>query len=322
LTTTEQLPLPGRTVFDIRVLSEIAKANQSIISLRDIASLSTNLSEKQLEAVWSVTPELSSRYELRDGLVLEKEKESLRLDQSALKREREKRARAESFANFAREFASLCKNRRTALIGISGSTSYGAASETDDLDLFCITKPDFLWVFLAQSLLLSRIFHFLRRDAPRICFSYAADQTFAEREFTAPKDALFARDALTTRVIHGGGYYRGLLSKGSWISSYFPHRYKQRTDTPDTVKGLTMEPSASSPAHQFLNLLLLTLLGNYIATKSALLNRRLRKQGKLGSLFRVRIGPDHCIFESVRYTRLRSMYHQLDRKPSLNDSTW
>jgi hypothetical protein len=100
-------------------------------------------------------------------------------------------------------------------------------------------------------------------------------------------------------VLHGETYYGKLLGKSSWISNYFPHRYNQRI---------------SSTNHRPVNLLLFLLIGTYIKTKSAVLNWKFRKQGRLSSLFNVKIGPDHCIFESDRYATLRTLYRQLDKK--------
>jgi hypothetical protein len=312
--TTDALPVPDEIVYEIKLLSEIAKVNGSSISLKEAASLTTDLSEGQLRAAWSITPELSTIYELKDGIIVRMEPRDSQHQETSRKSEVEKkRARADSYANYAREFASFCKGEMTSLIGISGSTSYKTVSESDDLDLFCITRPDFLWIFLAKSMLLSRFFHLRKIDPPRICLSYAVDQGFAEREFRDPKDALFARDALTTMVISGEAYYKTLLRNSSWISSYFPQRYKERVGSPGfEVKKLRAE-STSPPFQKFLNLLMFFCLSNYIRVKSAMLNRKLRRQDKLTSLFTLKVGPDHCIFESVRYLQLRSMYHRFNK---------
>ncbi len=166
-------------------------------------------------------------------------------------------------------------------------------------------------MFLTKSLLLSRLFRISRKGAPRICFSYAVDQRFADKEFATSSDALFARDALTTLVIHGEESYKRLLKRASWISNYFPQLYKNRMGTraPEETHGMQRPPPRT---RKFLNCLLWVLVGRYILTKSALLNRRFRKKGMSSSLFRVRLGPDHCIFESVRYSRLRAMYAQFN----------
>jgi hypothetical protein len=314
-TTPEPLHVWEHIIYEISFLAGIAKANGSLLSLKDFLALTrTNLSEEQLKAWWAITPELAGSYELKNGLIIERGSDYPRTVPNSLDREQAKRARAESYARYAREFASFCTGQETKLIAISGSTSYHTSAATDDLDIFCITKPDHLWLFLTKSLLLARFLQVFRRSEPRICFSYAVDQNFVMNEFLPMRDPLFARDALTTTVIHGHEFYEELLKKSSWISNYFPHLYQQRTNAVHLAPG--REKIASAPSRRFLNTLLLVLVGNYVAFKSALLNRRLRKQGKLSSLFKARIGPDHCIFESVRYSKLRDMYLKLNETSS------
>jgi len=313
--------IPDKTIDEIRLLSSIAKSNGSLLSLQDIATLTdVNLTEEQLEAGWPTIPGLAETYDLKHGFMIEREHANSSSHPTILQREIEKRERGEKYANFARKLASYCIGRETKLIAVSGSTSYHAVSETDDLDLFCVTKPESLWMFLTKSLLFSRAFRLAGRDRPRICFSYAVDQSFAENEFTSPNDPLFARDALAAIVIHGVGSYKGLLKRSSWIASYFPRLYQQRTESADA--GDVLEPrSKPSPGQKFLNLLLCFLVGNYITTKSTMLNRKFRKQSKSSSFFTVRIGSDHCIFESVRYSHLKTMYNKLDGKPSAKDDS-
>ena len=306
-TNPEPLHVWEHIIYEISFLAGIAKANGSLLSLKDLVALTrTSLSEEQLMSWWAITPELAGFYELKNGLIIERGNDYPGSAPSILDRELEKRARAESYARYAREFASFCTGQETKLIAISGSTSYHTTSAADDLDIFCITKPDHLWLFLTKSLLLARFLQIFRRSEPRICFSYAVDQNFVINEFLPARDPLFARDALTTIVVHGQEFYEELLKKSSWISNYFPRLYQQRTNAVHLEPG--REKIGSSPSRRFLNTLLLVLVGNYIAFKSAMLNRRLTKQRKFSSLFKARIGPDHCIFESVRYSKLRDMY--------------
>jgi hypothetical protein len=301
-------------IYEISFLSGIAKVNGSFVSLKDLVSLTrTNLSEEQLKSWWAMIPELAGSYELKDGLIVERVNDYPRKFSSSLDREQEKKVRAESYARYAREFARFCTGQETKLIAISGSTSYHTSSEADDLDIFCITKPDHLWLFLTKSLLLARFLQVFSRSEPRICFSYAVDQNFVKNEFLSARDPLFARDALTTIVVHGHEFYQELLRKSSWISNYFPHLYQQRTNAMHLE--VARENVASAPSRKFLNKLLQVTAGNYIVFKSALLNRKLRKQRKFSSLFSTKIGPDHCIFESTRYLKLRAMYHKLNENP-------
>jgi hypothetical protein len=314
-TTREPWQIREQIVAEIAFLSGVAKANGSLVSLKDLAALtSTNLSEELLRSSWETIPELAASYELSNGLIIQRGSDDAGNGRCTVDVELEKRARAENYARYAREFALLCNGRGTNLFAISGSTSYKTPSTSDDLDIFCITEPDHLWLFIARSLLLARFLQVFRRDFPRICFSYAVDANFAKKEFLLPRDALFARDALTTIVVHGQEYYKQLLKKSHWISDYFPRLYQHRTSDVNSEERES-ERVSSSPGGILLNHLLRILVGNYIAFKSAMLNRRLRKQGKLAALFSAKLGPDHCIFESVRYSRLRTMYLKLDQTP-------
>lgn len=311
-TTHEPLQIWEHILSEIAFLSGIAYANGSLVSLKDLAALtSTNLTEDQITSFWDTVPGLAASYELKNGFIIQRANNDVKNGPSTVDLELEKGARAESYARYAREFASLCKCSTTNVVAISGSTSYKTPSASDDLDVFCITEPDHLWLFVTKSLLLARFLQIFRRDFPRICFSYAVDQNFAEKEFLLPRDALFARDALTAMVVHGQGYYRKLLKKSHWISSFFPRLYQHRTNVVD-LEERESERTLSPPSRIFLNILLRILVGNYIAFKSAMLNRRLRKQHKYSSLFTAKVGPDHCIFESNRYLKLKAMYLKLN----------
>ena len=301
---------------EISTLSGIAKTNGSVISLRELASLTrTSLSEEQIRQAVETVPHIAVSYRLRNGFIIQHENDPHGDDVDSMVLEQAKRNRAEVFARYANEFASLCKASGTNLLAISGSTSYETPLAADDLDIFCVTKTDSLWIFLTKSLLLARFLQFLRKDAPRLCFSYIVDQEFAENEFPLPRDALFARDALTTMVVYGQDYYRELLQKSPWISNHFPRLYRNRIDA--LMKGeAAREQTRIRPGQKFLNTFLGILVGNYVLFKSTLLNMRLRKQGKFSALFLAKIGSDHCIFESVRYSRLREMYRTLDDKPN------
>ena len=311
LATEETIKVPDKTIAEIRLLSEIAKANSSLLSLQDIVELTRiNQTENQLEANWPSLPGLARLYEVSNGFLEEQGKEGSALQH----RELEKRARAWKYATFARKFAPLFKSNDTQLIAISGSTSYKAVSDTDDLDFFCVTRPESVWIFLARTLVLSRIFRLVRRNSPRICFSYTVDQGFADRDFTSSRDALFARDALSAIVVFGQQSYNRLLKKSPWVARYFPRLYLQRTHTAIGEGGdlENWDSSHTSLARRFLNLFLYYTVGNYVSMKSSLLNRRYRHLGKSSSQFAVRFGPDHCIFESVRYSQLRNIYRKFD----------
>ncbi len=316
--------LSDQLILEIQLLSSIARTNGSHISLRDIATLtSTSFSERELEEAWSSNPTLSSAYEVKQDRVLERRNRSTAELLGEIREESEKQIRAAEYITFARGFQSWCKGKQSKLLSVSGSTSYLSPSRTDDLDFFAIARQDSLWIFLTRALILARFFRALHRGAPRICFSYAIDEGFAEREFAPSNDPLSARDALTTLVVYGSEFYTRLLRRNSWISNYFPRLYRQRTGNSGLEAELDRTPS--STGRKFLNLLLFYIVGGYIQIRSALLNRKLLMQGKTSSIFSVKMGRDRLIFESTRYSNLRRMYHQfatpIERKqtPSLRE---
>lgn len=307
-TSRESTLVPYSVIAEIKLLSEIAKSNGSLISLEDISVLThCDLSEEQLETSWQANPDLANTFELHDGFVIERAGSESCIQ--LLQREIWKRAVAKRNTRIAKEFVRLCGERKTPLIALSGSTSYQSVSETDDLDFFCIARSGSLWIFLTKALLLARVFRLVRGNIPRICFSYAMDQEFAERTFSTSNDALFARDALAATVLSGSESYADLLKKNRWISNHFPRLYSQRISTIDLNENQGTQ-TTSSPASKFLNNLLRFVVGRYILVKSNLLNRRFAKSAKFSSLFAVNAGPDHCIFESVRYSSLRTMYER------------
>ena len=307
----DSVQIPDKTIAGIRLLSEIARANSSLLSLKDIVELTPiDQTEDQLVSNWPNLSSLATRYEVSNGFLQERGKG----DSALQNRELENRSRARKYTSFAREFAPLFKSGDTSLIAISGSTSYRAVSAADDLDFFCVTRPESVWIFLARTLVLSRFFRLVRRNAPRVCFSYTVDQGFADHHFASSRDALFARDALNVTVVFGKQPYNRLLRRNGWIAGYFPRLYQQRTHgAVDEDREVETEYSLqASPARRFLNLLLYYTVGNYISIKSSLLNRSYRHQTKSRAQFAMRSGPDHCIFESARYSQLRTMYRRFD----------
>ena len=313
----EPLPISDRVIAEIQLLSQIAQANGSLVTLQDIVALThINLTREEIETHWPNVPQLSSRFELRDGFVHDRafSPRAIDIDGSIVK-ETEKRRRAEGYAVAAGAIAPFFRGKEASLVAISGSTSYQSVSQADDLDFFCVTRPGFLWIFLVKSMLLSRALRLFRRNTPRICFSYAVDEEYAAREFASSNDPLFARDALTTVVVHGEEVYQGLLKKSSWMSEYYPQLFKHRARDQNMNEGFAA-PSTPSSSVKFFNQLLHFIVGNYIATKSAMLNRKFRRLGKSSSLFRLRVGIDHFILESERYSQLRALYTSLSENRS------
>ncbi len=302
--------LSDGTVSEIRFFSQIARANRSHVSLRDIAMLtSISYTEMELRERWNSVHQLFGTYRLEQDILLDSDSGVPEDPTSALAREAEKRARAQDYLTSARQFFRLSRDSSTRLVSVSGSTSYFSAHPSDDLDFFVISAKDHLWTFLFKSLILARAFRILHPNSPRVCFSYATEEDFAEKKF-AEGDPLLARDALSVVVLQGETYYQRLIKQNKWISDYFPKLYRTKTEL-NHLDRTESEPAKSSVVRRSINLLLYFCVGQYIRVKSDLLNRQFLRKGFTQSLFTVRSGPDHCIFDSHRYSKLRQMYSQL-----------
>ena len=290
----------------ISLLYDVAKSQGSSISLREVvALLPESVSEGEVEQAIRLSPALSTKFELHSGFITEKSNP----DKSALlQAQLERRRIAMRNISYATEFVPLLHSTSFALVSVSGSTSYLAASRTHDLDLFCVARPGRLWSSLATALLLARIFRLFRREAPLICISCVMDEAYAEKIFSQSRDPLFARDALSAVVVQGGGTYQSLMKKANWINSLYPVAYSQRTKTVSQAS----EPAPESGRAGFLLERFLNLsVESYVRLKSFLLNRRFARVGREDGLFRILTGPDHLIYESRRYSGLRSSYGAL-----------
>jgi len=300
-----------REVAEISGYCQIAKANRSAITVRELLELTrADATEEELVRAWGRNAEISARYALESGYVLERAAGGEPV--SGVEAEETNRARARSNVLAAEGFAGLCADGRVRLLAVAGGNSYKSARLGDDIDLFCVTGRDSLWVFMLRSLLLARIYRASRRCAP-FCFSYVMDEADAARTFAETRDALFARDALTARVLVGRGFYRSLLERGSWMAGFFPRMYARGLRE---AEGPARPAALSRGGSRTLNALLYRTVGTYVRMKAYLLNRRYRSALDTPAVFRVLIGPGHCVYESNRYDGLRRMYEGGLGRPS------
>jgi hypothetical protein len=292
----------------INVLYDVAKENGSPLSVEQVLSLLPDeLSPERLEEVLLSTPGLNERFEIKSGLIFERQTHSNE-QISSVNAYLESEGRSRRNFGWARQFVTLARYTPSEMISVSGSNSYFSASTSDDIDLFCVTEADSLWLFVTKSLLLARLFRWTRSGSPPLCFSCVMDSRYAELMFSRPQDALFARDALTARVVHGSGIYGSLLQKSTWMGNYFKRPYSSRLSLFMPLPGDFSRKTKST--RKLTNLFMYSVVGSYIRVKSFLLNRRLSKQNK-SAIFLAKLGPDHLIYESRRYLNLRSLYSQI-----------
>jgi len=294
----------------VELLLAIARAKGSLLSAKDIDELTGLLpAGADPGSIWNQIPSLDSRFEVKGGLLVERRVSNNQASSGAIEDQKWRRARAERYIEYARAFSLFSGKTWIRVLSVAGSTSYKATSENDDIDIFCVTEEDSLWIYLTKALLLARIFRLVRPGSPRFCFSCVLDEDYARRLFASPNDALFARDALTAQVLRGSLFYDGLLLRGQWLSDYFPKLHGLRKAQ---HVGTFEDTNVTRPiaARKALNHFLFLTVGYYVRLKSILLNRKLRRAGRLDSLFRVISTPDHCIFESQSYLALRRIYRE------------
>jgi hypothetical protein len=172
----------------------------------------------------------------------------------------------------------------TMSIGVTGSSAYGEPEAGDDLDFMVITKDGALWVFLLMT------FVRLRLGRPRAgagtdpapCFNYLMEDAAARQEFGRPRGFLFAREALTTRAITGGSYYRGLLKGSRWFEEEVPGAWHEYTASEGTDPSEARAPVAI----RALNGVLFPVVAAYQQAKSLFRNHQLRRSDRREECFR------------------------------------
>jgi len=191
------------------------------------------------------------------------------------------------------------------VLGVTGSTAYGEPEAGDDLDLLLVTQTGALWVTLAWAFLAFRI-----RGRPMAggqpvvpCVNYALDDTQAVKEFVRPGGFLFAREALTTRVLLGEPLYRAMLGTAPWMAREIPRLYSRRR-LPPPPGGV---PLVAAPMRA-LNAVLFLILATYLQGVGLVRNARLRRQGRPDDVFRTATTLHRFAFASVRFERLKAQY--------------
>ncbi|HEV2139051.1 MAG TPA: hypothetical protein VGR53_09420 [Nitrososphaerales archaeon] len=292
----------------VNVVVKVAQMHGSTVPLSDLVRLLPDgTTSEEIAGVFEVLPPLSGNYALKDGLVVPRSANGLPSNDFNLRIRH-------SIANtqVARWLTNALGNREALIVAVSGSTSYNAASPRDDVDLFCVTRPHTMWLFLARALLLTRASRIFRRPSIPIDLSCLMDEDYAAKFFARDGGALIARDALVAEVVRGQSKYASLLDSAPWMKRYFPKLYETRSTTTGTQKNAR---SNSSNWERCVNLFLFTTLGSYIRAKAIFHNHVLATEGKSLSAFHARAGPDHLIYESAKYDRLKEIYEGINPMP-------
>lgn len=296
------MTLSRESVERIGLLVQVAKENGALVTVQEISRLmAERASELELAEAIASDPVLGSRFELKGGFLTERRRER---GTGSLKDEASNRLTASTNLGHAFRFVGLFGSKCFKMVAVSGSTSYGSAARSKDLDLFCVAPAGTAWLCLTSALVMAKVFNSLSRASPPICLSCIMDEDYARLTFARTDDPLFARDALETKVVKGRDTYENLMRAAPWISRYYPRAYGRM--------GVSSEPmrheGRSSAASAALNRLLYAIVGRYLTFKAWALNCRLQKAGRGSEVFEVRSSVDHLIYESKRYSTLRAKY--------------
>jgi hypothetical protein len=308
MTSEVSQSLSDKHVREVRALCDIARENGALISIKElIALVPLEATEDQLEEAFGSDPRLSGRFFVESGYVLERlggeDESSSRI---TVEEEREERARAN--LETARRFGRFLV-KGALLVSVGGGNSYLKARENEDIDFFCVARTGRLWPLMLKGLLLARIFRLANRGVPELCFSFEMDRRWAEEAFKKAREPIFARDALTLKVIEGNETYHSLLDSARWMREIFPGFYTMRLL--ETRTEASASPERASTLASVLNSFLYLTLGRFLRAKSWALNRQFAKRGMRSSIFAVGASKSHYIFESNRYRNLIRMYDEI-----------
>jgi len=306
-----RLLLTERQVREIAAFCQVAKENGAMISLRELIGLAAiNATEGELARAFVTDSALRAKFLLESGYVIERTPTIGVAVQEKVEEEDRRRARAYANLERAKLFGRTLVPG-TVIVSVSGANSYLSAGEGEDIDFFCVTKTNGMWRFILKSLLLARIYQLANMDWPELCFSCVMDERWARETFSAAQPAIFARDALTAKLISGAAEYHSLLERAPWMADYFPVFYDVRLrETGRRIGGLR-GGSQAGRSSAMLNSLLFYLLGSFLRLKSWALNRRLAKAAQRSMIFKTKVGTGHYIYESNRYKNLSAIYQEL-----------
>ncbi|HYB78620.1 MAG TPA: glycosyltransferase [Thermoplasmata archaeon] len=286
----------------VRILLEVAREFRAGIPLDRLAELlpdSRLWSEPELEKLLAGSPELTgpgSRGARPAGTMPDTDPE-----------------RVQRGIHYQRAAESLIRQQLAWLhpwircIGVTGSAAYGAPSAGDDLDFYVVTRSGCTSWFLLSTYLTLRLWRVRRRgaDAPAPCFNYVVDDRRAPVEFAQGHGLLFAREALTARIVVGDEYYRGLLARAAWLGGEIPRLFARRS----------VEPGDTTPwpvpfLVRCLNAVSFLPLATFLQLVGLVRNSRARRRGERSALFRTLTSPNGYIFQSERFEELRRRYER------------
>ena len=309
--------LPTRTLSElslhdlrsrIQTFVEIAADNGSTISFGELRTLLPSTifpSDEVLQRFISMDDRLSTRLASVGREVAIRGREALAEDRRAQRSLTVARLRQAN--RFVDVLSRICPWIRVA--GVSGSTAYGGAKPSDDIDFFLVTARDRLWLSLLLALVTARLVRTRTRSSTVYCFNRILDEETCMGAFASTRDPLFAREALNLRVLRGGDAYRDLLAAARWMEGPFPNLYRTRTEGPRGTFG--RRSRGARPFLRGLDLAVAIFLGSYLVLAGLRRNKRLLRQGRRRECFRTVVRRGFYATESVLYDELREAYRRI-----------
>lgn len=192
-------------------------------------------------------------------------------------------------------------------VGITGSAAFENVQAGDDLDLFAVLRTGALWWFLARTYL---SLHLARHRNPHfrgppVCLNFVLEEGPAEAEFARRSDLIFAREALSVKILQGDDYYRGLVARAPWMRNEIPRLYDVRSEHPGNTR-----PEPARPLVRLLNALVYPWLASYLQAAGLVRNWRFRRRGTPGRAFRTSTRFRRVAFATRRFEQLRDEYQR------------
>jgi alpha-1,3-rhamnosyl/mannosyltransferase len=103
------------------------------------------------------------------------------------------------------------------LLALSGASAHRKSTETDDIDLFVVTRTHTVYVVYFVIHLLSLLFR-LRRT---VCINFLVDES--SMGFEGMQDFFTAHQLISLVPVSDNGMYERLMIKNSWIREFFPN---------------------------------------------------------------------------------------------------
>ena len=289
----------------IRALVSIAAGHGSSVSLEELYALLPVGAFENARAVERFVAEddlLRSELEIRRGEVV-----PLQSGHLVARREGQRRLTADRLRlaeDFATRLGRACPG--IDLVAVSGSTAFDGARPEDDVDFFLVTQRGRMWVALALSMGMSKLVRMRDPRVPSFCFYRVTEREPCVASFGRPGDALFAREALSLKVVRGSTFLRWLLGSAGWMETPFPNLYRARLA--GRVEAPPSPDWGGSSVWSVANVLAFLGLAPYLWLAGLVRNVRLRRQGRADAVFRTVVSFRFFSYESRKFEALRERY--------------